>query len=225
MSTTPADDNPSPVDDPAQSQDPEQDAVAPGDGPVDTVDATAEKEQGDAEQEVPQEPSLEEQLADAEQRLLRGQAELENYRKRSQREMAEQRRYAVLPLARDLFNVIDNLQRAIQAAVEAEESEGLVSGVQMVVDQLATILGQYDCLLIETEGQEFDPNLHEAIGQVPSDKSPAGTILQVTQVGYRMHDRVVRPSQVLVATSSENAALETGEKDTDPGKEEEDVTE
>jgi molecular chaperone GrpE len=225
MSTTPADNNPSPVDDPGQPQDPEQDAVAPGDGPGDTVDATAEKEEGDAEQDVSQEPSLEEQLADAEQRLLRGQAELENYRKRSQRDMAEQRRYAALPLARDLLNVIDNLQRAIQAAVEAGESEGLVSGVQMVVDQLATILGQYDCLLIETEGQKFDPNLHEAIGQVPSDKSPAGTILQVTQPGYRMHDRVVRPSQVLVATSSEKAAPEPGEKDTDPGKEEKELTE
>ena len=225
MSTTPTDDNPLPVDDPGQPQDPEQDAVSPGDGPEDTVDATAEKEEGDAEQDVSQEPSLEEQLADVEQRLLRGQAELENYRKRSQRDMAEQRRYAALPLARDLLNVIDNLQRAIQAAVEAGEGEGFVSGVQMVVDQLATILGQYDCVLIETEDKEFDPNLHEAIGQVPSEDCPAGTILQVTQPGYRMHDRVVRPSQVLVATSLAKAAPEPVENDAVHGQEEEDVTE
>ncbi|MFP6750277.1 MAG: nucleotide exchange factor GrpE [Pirellulaceae bacterium] len=210
MSTTPADDNPLPEDDPGQPLD--QDIVAPGEEPDEVTNPTA----GEAEQPVPPEQSLEQQLADAEQSLLRGKAELDNFRKRSQRELAEQRRYAALPLARDLLNVIDNLQRA----VEAGEGEGLVHGVQMVVDQLATILGQYDCVLIEAEDQAFDPNLHEAIGQVPSEDRPAGTILQVTQPGYRMHDRVVRPSQVLVARSPE-----PGADDADSGPEEEEVTE
>ena len=224
MSTTPADDNPLPEDDPGEPLD--QDIVAPGEEPDEASSPAA----GEAEQPVPPEQSLEQQLADAEQSLLRGKAELDNFRKRSQRELAEQRRYAALPLARDLLNAIDNLQRAVQAAVEAGEGEGLVHGVQMVVDQLATILGQYDCVLIEAEDQAFDPNLHEAIGQVPSEDRPAGTILQVTQPGYRMHDRVVRPSQVLVATSPEPGADESespepGEDDADPGPEEEKVTE
>lgn len=223
MSTTPADDNPLPEDDPGQPLD--QDIVAPGEEPDEVTNPTA----GEVGQSVPGEQDLaeqvwsrsfklllEQQLADAEQSLLRGKAELDNFRKRSQRELAEQRRYAALPLARDLLNVIDNLQRA----VEAGEGEGLVHGVQMVVDQLATILGQYDCVLIEAEDQAFDPNLHEAIGQVPSEDRPAGTILQVTQPGYRMHDRVVRPSQVLVARSPE-----PGADDADSGPEEEEVTE
>ena len=72
----------------------------------------------------------------------------------------------------------------------------------MVAEQLAMILSQYDCQKIDAKGQEFDPNLHEAIGQVPSLDHPPGTVVQVTQAGYRMHDRVVRPSQVLVAMAS-----------------------
>ncbi len=214
MSSTPADDNPLPENDPGQPLD--QDVVAPGEGPDEVSSPTA----AEAEQPAAPEMSLEQQLADAEQSLLRGKAELENFRKRSQREMAEQRRYASLPLARDLLDVIDNLQRAVQAAVDAGEGEGLVRGVQMVVDQLGTILGQYHCVLIEAEDQVFDPNFHEAIGQVPSEDHPAGTILQVTQPGYRMHDRVVRPSQVLVATTPEPVV-----EDTAPGAEEEEMTE
>ena len=200
MSTTPADENSLPRENPDEHQEPDLAATEP--------DSDQEKVEGDRDQEEAEQPSLESQLADAGQQLLRGQADLENYQKRSQRDLAEQRRYAALPLARELLNVTDNLQRAIEAAVEAGESEQLVSGVQMVAEQLALILSQYDCLLIDAEGKEFDPNLHEAIGQVPSQDHPPGTVVQVTQAGYRMHDRVVRPSQVLVAVATTGAAGE-----------------
>ncbi len=210
MSTTPADENPLPADNPD-----EHEALDLGSAEADGGQHES-GEEGDQNEAV--EPSPESQLADARQQLLRGQADLENYQKRSQRELAEQRRYAALPLARELLNVTDNLKRAIEAAVEAGESEQLVSGVQMVAEQLGTILSQYDCLRIDAKGQEFDPNLHEAIGQVPSQDHPPGTVIQVTQAGYRMHDRVVRPSQVLVAVASTGAA---GEEITDTGGKEE----
>jgi molecular chaperone GrpE len=225
MSNISTDDNQLPPDDGSEQQQPESAGadLNPDDDQQSAVNAAGEDavDEG-AEEELPQEMSLEEQLADAEQRVLRGQAELENYRKRSQRDLAEQRRYAALPLARDLLTVMDNLQRAIEAAVKANEGEGLVSGVQMVVDQLATILGQYDCLLIEADGEAFDPNLHAAIGQAPSDEHPPGTIVQVMQAGYRMHDRVVRPAQVMVAISADETASEDpGVDDDDAGPENE----
>ena len=210
MSTTPADENSLPAENPDEHEAPDLDS-AEADG-----DQHESGEDGDQNEAV--EPGPESQLADALQQLLRGQADLENYQKRSQRELAEQRRYAALPLARELLNVTDNLQRAIEAAVEAGESEQLVSGVQMVAEQLALILSQYDCLLIDAEGKEFDPNLHEAIGQVPSQDHPPGTVVQVIQAGYRMHDRVVRPSQVLVAVATTGAA---GEEITDKVEEKE----
>ncbi|MEE2991135.1 MAG: nucleotide exchange factor GrpE [Planctomycetota bacterium] len=210
MSTTPADENPLPADNPDEHEVLDLDSAEADGGQDESA------EEGDQSEAV--EPSPESQLADARQQLLRGQADLENYQKRSQRELAEQRRYAALPLARELLNVTDNLTRAIEAAVEAGESEQLVSGVQMVAEQLAMILSQYDCLMIDAKGQEFDPNLHEAIGQVPSQDHPPGTVIQVTQAGYRMHDRVVRPSQVLVAVASTGAA---DEEITDTGGKEE----
>ena len=210
MSTTPGEENSLPEETPGESQQPDQAAMEPEESLDGIADKTVAEAGADQDPETPP-LSLEEQLAESGQRLLRLQAELENNRKRAQRDLAEQRRYAALPLARDLLEVTDNLQRAIGAAVEAGESEGLTSGVQMVAEQLATILSQYDCLVIDAEGQVFDPNFHEAIGQVPSDDHPPGTIVQVTQAGYQMHDRVVRPSQVLLAASTTDPV----ENDTD----------
>ena len=213
MTTTPGDQNQLS----AENSDEFQELDLADTDPEERRDEVQQEAVKDGDLKEAEEPSLESQLADAQQQLLLGQADLENYRKRSQRELAEQRRYAALPLARDLLDVTDNLQRAIEAAVEAGESEQLVNGVQMVVEHLGMILSQYDCLLIDAEGQKFDPNLHEAIGQVPSEDHAPGTIIQVTQAGYRMHERVVRPSQVLVATTGEAAVEEITEK----GEEEE----
>jgi molecular chaperone GrpE len=140
-------------------------------------------------------------LEQVQQRVLRAQAELENYRKRARRELEEQRRYACLPLMRDLLSVVDNLNRAIAAAEQTHNAADLLAGVKMVSEQLDAVLKQHDCQPIEAEGTRFDPHLHEAIAQQPSDEHPPGTVASVTQVGYQLHDRVVRPSQVLVAVA------------------------
>ncbi len=143
------------------------------------------------------------ELAQADDRLLRTQAELENYRKRSRRELVEQRRYANMTLIRELLGVVDNIDRAIAAAEAANEAESLLLGFKLVGQQLHTILDQHDCKKIEADGAVFDPHLHEAVSQQPSDEYPQGNIMYVTVVGYTLHDRVVRPSQVVVSAGPE----------------------
>ena len=143
---------------------------------------------------------LEAQLQDASERALRSHAELENFRKRAQRELVDERRYAVVPLVRDLLPVVDNLQRALVAAEKTDSTSALLPGVQMVLVQLEAILKQHQCEPIETVGAAFDPNIHEAIGQEPSAEHPAGTVTRSFQAGYKLHDRTIRPAQVFVST-------------------------
>jgi len=143
---------------------------------------------------------LEAQLQDASERALRSHAELENFRKRAQRELADERRYAVVPLVRDLLPVVDNLQRAIDAAEKTDSGSALLAGVQMVLAQFEAILQQHQCVRIDTVGASFDPNVHEAIGQEPSAEHPAGTVTRAFQAGYKLHDRTIRPAQVFVST-------------------------
>ncbi len=170
---------------------------------------------GDKEQPATGErwDDLADQVRDAEERVLRAQAELENFRKRARRELDEERRYAVLPLVSDLLPVLDNLDRAIGAAEENEGAAGLLEGVKMVAQQLMGVLEQHECRRIQDLGESFDPNLHEAIGQESSAEYGEGVISRVTRIGYCLHDRVVRPSQVMISTGrpAEEGDLPTNE--------------
>ena len=152
---------------------------------------------GDEEAEL---AKLRSEMEVANDLVLRTQAELENFRKRSRREIVEERRYATLPLLRDVLPVVDNLRRAIESVADSNSFEGLLEGVKLVATQLDTVLTQHDCQLIDALEAEFDPNFHEAISQIPSQDCPAGKVVHVSQVGYRLHDRVIRPSQVVVST-------------------------
>lgn len=145
--------------------------------------------------------TLRQELDAAKDRALRLQAELENYRKRVRREMDDERRYAQLPLLKELLPVIDNIGRALQSAEKSPDSSGLLEGVKLVAQQLDSVLSRHHCQRIEALHQPFDPHLHEAILQQPSADHPAGTVLNVTQEGYQLHDRVVRPAQVIVSTT------------------------
>lgn len=137
---------------------------------------------------------------DAEERVLRAQAELENFRKRSRRELEEQRKYANLPLIRDLLVVLDNLSLAVSAAGDNQHAAGLLEGVKMVAEQFNNVLRQHSCQPIQSVGANFDPNLHEAVGQEPSEQFAAGVVSRELRVGYQLHDRVVRPSQVFISS-------------------------
>ncbi len=146
------------------------------------------------------------ELEETRNRLLRTQAELENFRKRARRELEDEQRYASISLMRDLLPVLDNLDRAIEAAEKSSSAAGLLDGVKMVAEQLGGVLKQYHCLPIDAEGQRFNPNIHEAIAQFPSEDHSPGSVMSVTQAGYLLHDRVVRPSQVIVAAPSSSAS-------------------
>jgi molecular chaperone GrpE len=150
--------------------------------------------------------SLDEQLKAAlaerdsfSQKWLLAVADLDNYRRRILKEMEQDRRYAVLPLARDVLPALDNLHRALEAAKTGGDVAQLASGVQMVARQFDEILARHSITAINAAGQPFDPNLHQAIQQMPAPGKPAMTVLNELERGYRMHDRVVRPSTVIVA--------------------------
>jgi molecular chaperone GrpE len=140
------------------------------------------------------------ELAAANDRLLRLQAEMQNLRNRTSREIADERKYAGLPVLRDLLPVLDNINRAIEAAEKAGEVENLLEGFRLVRQQLVTTLVNHGAVAIEAINQPFDPNFHQAILHQPSPNAPANTVTMVTQEGYKLHDRVVRPAQVIVSS-------------------------
>lgn len=147
------------------------------------------------------EPTVEEQLAAANDRNLRLQAELQNTLTRKSREMADERKYAGLALIKDLLPAVDNIDRAIEAAEKSEsDGGGLLEGFKLVRQQLETTLTQHKCELIDAVGEVFDPSFHEAILQQPSEEYDQGVVMMVTQTGYKLHDRVVRPCQVIVSS-------------------------
>jgi len=133
--------------------------------------------------------------------LLRTRAEMENIRKRMNRERDEERRYATLPIARELLPAIDNLHRALTAGEQNKDADALLQGVEMVTRQLDDILARHDVKVIPALGELFNPNLHEALQQVPTSEHPPMTIIQEYERGFQLHDRVVRPSKVIVSSA------------------------
>lgn len=139
------------------------------------------------------------ELEQCKDRALRSQAELENFRKRAARELQDERRYANIPLIRDLLPIWDNIARAIEAAEKHEDTTSLLEGFKMVAQQFVDVLQRHHCTEIEALHEPFDPHLHEAISQQPSGEHPPNTVLYVAQTGFQLHDRVVRPTQVIVS--------------------------
>jgi molecular chaperone GrpE len=138
-------------------------------------------------------------LAEARDKMLRAQAELDNYRKRARRELDDERKYAEINLLRDLLPVLDNIHRAVDAAEKKADATALLSGLKMVSQQLESLLEQHQCKPIEAIGEQFDPAQHAAVMQQLSPDQPTNTVLNVVQTGFHLHDRVVRPAQVIVS--------------------------
>ncbi|MCH1495623.1 MAG: nucleotide exchange factor GrpE [Rubripirellula sp.] len=170
----------------------------------------AAAQEGEAEQ--PSEPETRDEEMErlrgealiAEKKVLQAQAEAENFRKRMRRDLEDQLRFAALPLVEDILSVRDNLLRGLEAAETSADSAGLKEGVAMVAKQLDDALAKHSVEQISTEDATFDPNLHEAISQMPSEEHPSGSIMHVAQTGFKMHDRVIRPTQVVVSSGSSN---------------------
>ncbi len=138
----------------------------------------------------------------ADKRVLQAQAEAENFRKRMRRDYEDQLKFASIPLVGDILQVRDNLQRAIEAAGGSDSTAGLRDGVTMVVKQLDDTLAKYGVEPIPAENEEFDPNYHEAISQMPHPEIESGNVAHVAVGGFRMHGRVIRPAQVVVSSGT-----------------------
>lgn len=142
-----------------------------------------------------------EQKADEYLRLAqRTQADFVNYRRRVEEERAQQVRDAGLSVLQRLFPILDDFERAMSSASEAERQSSWGQGVSLVERNLRGLLAAEGVEVIEADGAEFDPRLHEAVGSAPSADVPEGHVLHVARQGYRKGDRVLRPTQVLVAS-------------------------
>ena len=188
-----------------QPIDPEQDQETnntPVEDINETIDAAMETEATITEpvEELSEVDQLKAQVADAEKRVLMAHADLENYRKRTRRDMQDQMKYASLPLMNGLLESVDNLQRAIDSYEQEPNADGLAEGVVMVAAQIAKVLEDHGCKRIDAVGQPFDPNLHQALQMQASDEHPANTVMQDLRSGFQLHDRLIRPTQVFVST-------------------------
>jgi len=131
--------------------------------------------------------------------LLRTAADFENFRKRARRDVEEAERRGREDTLRELLVIIDNLERAVDAAGAAQDAAAVADGVRMVLKQFEDVAGRLGVERIQAVGERFDPNLHDAVQQEQTDEQPPGTILKEIVPGYRMNDRLVRPSMVVVA--------------------------
>jgi molecular chaperone GrpE len=155
--------------------------------------------------------ALAKEVADLKDRLLRTLAEMENVRRHTDREIADTRQYAVASFARDLIGVADNMQRAL-GTLSAEQREQAdpaikshIEGVELTERELAKVMEKHGIRKFDPQGQKFDPNLHQAMFEVPDASVPSGTVVQVMQPGYMIAERVLRPALVGVAKGGPKA--------------------
>ena len=165
-----------------------------------------------AEEQNPAASELEAQLAEMRDRMLRAMAETENIRRRSEREKQDLSQYAVARFARDMLQIADNFGRALAACPpelrEAADPQvkAVIDGVEVTERQLLATLEQYGVKIIDTTDAKFDPNLHQAIAEVPGEGKPSGTIVHVVQTGYTIGERLLRPAMVTVARKEDGPA-------------------
>nr|CAE25775.1 possible heat shock protein (HSP-70 COFACTOR), grpE [Rhodopseudomonas palustris CGA009] len=156
------------------------------------------------------------EAADARDKMLRTLAEMENLRKRTQKEVADARTYGVTSFARDVLDIADNLQRALDAVpadarANAEPGlKALIEGVELTERSLLNALEKNGVKKFDPKGQKFDPNFQQAMYEVPDPSVPAGTVVQVVQAGFTIGDRVLRPALVGVAKGGAKAAPSDG---------------
>lgn len=145
---------------------------------------------------------LRREVAELRDRSVRTLAELDNFRKRAEREQREARRYALVEPMRDLLDVVDNLERGLAASGSLED---LKTGVEMILRQMRDLLRKYGVQPVEAEGREFDPNVHEAVSREEREDVDHPEVVEELQRGYVIHDRLLRPSRVRVAVPAKGS--------------------
>ena len=182
----------------------------------DATSAQADAEQRDASAVIEALNAENTQLKD---RVLRTLAEMENLRRRTEREVADAKTYGVTSFARDMLTVVDNLARALdhvpaEALANADpQIQSVLEGVKLTARDLEAALGRHGVRKLDPKGQKFDPNFHQAIFEVPDETVPAGAVSQVVQTGWTIGDRVLRPAMVGVSKGGPKAAPELGASD------------
>lgn len=172
--------------------------------------------ESDAEEPSPETRvvELEAELAEQKDRLLRALAETENVRRRAQREREDASRYAVAGFAKDLLSAADNLHRALESLPESEAKDdrtrSLLAGVAATERELLSIFERHGIRRIDPKGERFDHNFHQAIFEAERPDQPSGTIVEVLQPGYVLHDRLLRPAMVGVAKGQPTQAEPAG---------------
>ncbi len=164
---------------------------------------TATTPETDAEQLQARVAELEQAYEEQKNLYLRTLADFQNYRRRQHEEIERQRGLLLESLMEDLLPILDNFERALQAAEATRELEPLIEGVRMTERQIKAVLARYDIHPIIAIGQPFDPNLHEAIQRVETTDYEDGVVVDEVERGYRMGERVLRPSRVIVAKRPE----------------------
>jgi molecular chaperone GrpE len=157
---------------------------------------------------------LEAEKAELKDKLLRTLADVENMRRRSEREAADARAYAVTNFARDMLNTADNIRRAIEAVPEGASAsdpslKAFVEGVELTERDFLKSLERHGVRRLEPKGSKFDPNMHQAMFEVPNPDVPTGTVVEVVQTGYAIGERVLRPAMVGVARGGPKTAAPT----------------
>jgi molecular chaperone GrpE len=155
------------------------------------------------EQAETQIEELQQKLSTLGEQLLREQAEMQNVRRRAQRDIESAHKYALEKFASELLSVVDNLERAIEAIdAEDEAQKAVAEGLELTLKTFIEVLGKYNVEAVDPEGQPFDADLHQAVSTVPNNDVEPNTVINVFQKGYTLNGRLIRPAMVVVSTSA-----------------------
>jgi molecular chaperone GrpE len=169
------------------------------------LQAEVEIDQPELPEEQPetQIDELQQKLSTLGEQLLREQAEMQNVRRRAQRDIESAHKYALEKFASELLSVVDNLERAIEAIDAKDEAQKAVAeGLELTLKTFIEVLGKYNVEAVDPEGQPFDADLHQAVSTVPNNDVEPNTVINVFQKGYTLNGRLVRPAMVVVSTSA-----------------------
>lgn len=176
--------------------------VPEADAPEAPAEDAVEEEAKDEKSSEAPEDGPEAKLAATQDRLIRLQADFDNFRKRTLRERQETLRRATDNVMLELLPVLDHFDLALKAAADHDADEQLIEGFKLVENQISGALEKFGLSPIEAEGQDFDHNLHEAISRLPSEEIAEGKVLSQTRKGYKSGDRLLRAAQVVVSSGS-----------------------
>lgn len=200
-----------------------EEAAAAADAAADMAAEAAEAEEQaeadaageDVQVEIDAAGKADAEIADLKDKLLRALADIENLRRRSQKEREDALKYASANFARDMLSVADNLRRAIESIPEEGDPDGaalvgFIEGIALTEKDLLSALERHKITKIEPMGEKFDPQFHEALFEIPTNDAASGTVMQVMETGYTIHDRLLRPAKVGIAKA---APADTGPGD------------